>query len=578
MHTEQKLTGYPSIDKPWLKYYTEDAKNGKLPECTIYEYMYQNNKEHLDDYAIDYFGTKITYGELFENIEKVAISFQELGVCSGEVVTIVSLSCVTSILCFYALNKIGAVSNYINVLSTEEELKDYLNDAQSRYVVSLDLFAGKILKVTEKTKVEKCIVYSLKEWMPAATKVGFSVKMRKFDTEFLSDNNVLLWKEFLQLSDNKNLKSYNKDPKTTGVLGHTGGTTGFPKTILIDDCGINAVAHQYYLTFERERGQKFLNIVIPFVIYGILTCMHMPLSLGLCLVVVPKFDDNEWSKYIKKYQPDFISAVPSFVLPMLKDIKMNKVDLSRLKLLAVGGDGMNEKSEIEMNKFLKDHNSNIEILKGYGMSEVCASAVTGMNGANKIGSIGIPLVKNNVKVIDENQAECKYGEVGELCLLCPALMIGYKGDETATNELIHINESGEKWVHTGDLAYVDEDGFVFLQGRIKRIILTTNDGMCYKVFPNIVETKIKSNDNVFEVCVIGAKDGENQVLRACIVKKQSVDISNEVLEKQLRDMFNKDMPEYQRPLYYEFVGSLPLTSVGKVDYKKLEEMYYGNNL
>ena len=387
------------------------------------------------------------------------------------------------------------------------------------------------------------------------------------------NNNVLVWKDFLKLSDGKQLKEYNKNPKITAVLAHTGGTTGFPKTILIDDFGINAIAHQYYLTFERERGQKFFNIVIPFVIYGILTCMHMPLSLGLCLIVVPKFDDKEWSKYIKKYKPDFISAVPSFVLPMLKDAKMNEVDLSCLKLLAVGGDGMNEKSEIEINDFLKEHSSNIEVLKGYGMSEVCASAITGMNGVNKIGSIGIPLLKNNVKVIDEDQEECGYGEIGELCLQCPSLMIGYKEDEKATNELIHLHNNNEKWVHTGDLAYIDEEGFVFLKGRIKRIILTTKNGMAYKVFPNIIEEKIKTNDNVFEVCVIGAKDNDDQVLRACVVAKQNLNLSDIKLEKQLRDMFNKDMPEYQRPFYYEFVESLPVTPVGKIDYKKLEQQY-----
>lgn len=569
---EKELTGYPSIDKPWLKYYSEEAINSQMPECTIYEYMYENNKEYLDNQAIDYFGTKISYEQLFENIDKVGISFQELGVRPGDVVTIVSLSCVTSILCFYALNKIGAVSNYINVLSTEKEMKDYFNDAECKYVVCLDLFAEKVLNVLGKTKIIKCIVYSLKEWMPKMTQVGFSIKMRKFNTKFLSDKHVLIWKDFLKLSDGKELKIYKKNPRTTSVLGHTGGTTGFPKTILIDDYGINTVAHQYYLTFERERGQKFLNIVIPFVIYGILTCMHMPLSLGLCLVVVPQFNDNEWSKYIKKYQPDFISAVPSFVLPMLKDSKLKQADLSCIKLLAVGGDGMNEQSELEMNKFLSENNNNIEVLKGYGMSEVCASAITGMNGVNKIGSVGIPLVKNNAKVIDENQDECTYGEIGELCLQCPAVMVGYKDDEKATKELLHTNSNGEKWVHTGDLAYIDEDGFVFLKGRIKRIILTTKDGLGYKVFPNIIEEKIKTNDKVFEVCVIGAKDGENQVLRACIVKTDAY-LKGVEIEQQLRDMFDKEMPEYQRPTYYEFIDELPLTAAGKVDYKKLEDSF-----
>lgn len=569
-----KQTGYPSIDKPWLKYYSEEAINENLPECTVYEYLYENNKDHLQGNAIAYFGRKITYGELFENIDKVAIAFQKLGVKQGSVVTVVSLSCVTSILCFYALNKIGAVSNYINVLSTQDEIEQYLLDADSKYVVSLDLFAEKVLEASKRTNVEKLVVYSLKEFMPKHIRLGFSIKMSKFNDDFLNDNLVIKWNDFIKLSKGDSLKVYTKDYNDVCILSHTGGTTGFPKTILLNDFSLNAIAHQYYLTFERERGQKFLNILIPFVVYGLCTCMHMPLSLGLCLVVIPKLDDTKWSTYIKKYRPDFVGAVPSFITPMLKDSKLKNVDMSCFKWVAVGGDGMNEALEQELNEFFKQHNSDVEVGKGYGMSEVCASAITGRQGVNKIGSVGIPLVKNNIKIVDtESNNECTYGEIGELSMLCPSLMLGYKDNEEATNELVRVHSDGKKWLHTGDLAYVDEDGFVFLVGRIKRIIMTTNDGMGYKVFPNIIEEEIKKNSNVFEVCVIGATQGNNQVLRACIVLKKDAVGREKQVETQLRDTFDKDMPEYQRPTFYEFMDELPLTAVGKVDYKTLEENY-----
>ena len=121
--TTDKKTGYPSIDKPWLKYFSEEAIKAPLPNCSAYEYMYANNKDYSDNVAIDYFGRKITFAELFDNIDNIAISFQELGIKAGDVVTIVSVSCVTSILSFYALNKIGAVADYISVLATQEEIE-----------------------------------------------------------------------------------------------------------------------------------------------------------------------------------------------------------------------------------------------------------------------------------------------------------------------------------------------------------------------------------------------------------------------------------------------------------------------
>lgn len=572
--SEKQLTGYPSIDKPWLKYYSEEAINAKLPECTAYEYMYQNNKDYLDNIAIDYFGRKITFSELFEGINAVAISFQELGVRAGDAVTIVSLSCVTSILCFYALNKIGAISNYINVLSTEKEMEVCLADANSKWVVSLDLFAEKVIKAAKKNNAEKVIVYSLKAWMPALIRIGFSLKMRKFDKSFFKDAIVLDWNSFLKNANGKELKEYRKETNSVCVYGHTGGTTGFPKTVLLNDQSVNAVAHQYYLTFPRKRGERFLNIIVPYVIYGLIACMHMPLSLGLTLVVIPQFKNTNWSKYMKKQKPDFILAIPSFIITMLKDIKLKDVDMSGLKLVAVGGDGMTESLEKEFNEFLRMHNCNIELIKGYGMSEVCASAVTGMNGVNKIGSIGIPLVKNNIKIIDvDSKKECTYNETGELYLQCPAVMIGYKNNEDATKELIYIDSDNQKWVRTGDMAYIDQDGFVYLAGRIKRILLVSNGGVAYKVFPNVIEGKMEEINGVFQACVIGATKDNDKVLRACIVLENEVIGRESDIEKKLRELFNRDMSEFHRPTYYEFIKELPLTSAGKVDYRKLEDMY-----
>lgn len=207
MTQEKTSTGYPSIDKPWLKYYSEETINAPLPECSVYEYMYQNNKDYPEQIAINYFGRKITFAELFESIDKVATAFREIGVKEGDVVTIVSVSCVTCILCFYALNKIGAVSDYISVLSTEEEIGRYLVDSNSRYVVSLDLFAEKVLKVVAKNHINRVVVYSLKEWMPTSIGIGYLLKTRKFDKSFLKDKSVLMWNDFLKSADGKKMEA-----------------------------------------------------------------------------------------------------------------------------------------------------------------------------------------------------------------------------------------------------------------------------------------------------------------------------------------------------------------------------------
>ena len=363
------------------------------------------------------------------------------------------------------------------------------------------------------------------------------------------------------------------------LLAHTGGTTGVPKAVMLSDRAMNAVASEqisiYKTLKEYKRGSVFLQVMIPFVVYGILTCIHMPLCAGWCLALVPKFDGKDWKKYISQYKFSYVFAVPAYVNALLENKDLRKTNLSMLKIIAAGGDGINNDMEHNVNKFLYEHGSKAELFKGYGMTEICAAALVSTPVANRVGSVGIPLPKNNVMIYDrESKAELTYGGIGEICMQCPSRMLGYKDYEEATKELFWTHEDGSEWLHTGDLGYMDEDGFLFLVGRIKRIILTTKDGVAYKVFPNIPEEMIVKHEAVAQCCIVGAMDGANQVLRAFIVPDkswQSDTAEMKCLEQELRSFCEERLPEYSRPTFYEFRDSLPLTAAGKVDYRALEK-------
>ena len=408
--------------------------------------------------------------------------------------------------------------------------------------------------------------------MPLPIKLGFICKMRKVDKEFLHDDEVMEWKDFV--SSAKRIKgdvTCKKDANSLGLLAHTGGTTGFPKSVILSDNALNAVACQYKLCMEHNRGEVFLNAIVPFVVYGILTCMHMPLCLGLCVAIIPKFEAANWINYIKKYHPNHIASIPSYVEPMLNVEKFMDADMSCVKTLAVGGDGMNEKLENELNLFLQKHQSKAKILKGYGMTEVCATAVTCYKNINKAGSVGIPLVKNNVLIYDnEQREECRYNGKGEVCLSCASTMIEYRNNEKEMNNLIKKHENGENWIHTGDLGYVDEDGFLFLVGRMKRMMILGPEGMKYKVYPQMIEEQISKVNEVQAVCVVSVETKKNSVVKAYVVVKEYCEKTVEV-EKKIRKMCDEELSDYMRPQYYEFLDELPLTAAGKVDYKALEE-------
>lgn len=328
-----QLTGYPSVDRPWLKYYTAEIQNAPLPECSLYEYLWNCNKDHQQDYALNFFGKKMTFGRLFEMIDEAAKAFRAMGVKEGEIVSIVTISTVAGVVCFYALNRIGAVANYLNVLAEEKDLADFFEEAQSKVVVSLDLFAGKVLGAAKRCTAKKCVVekvvvFPLDLGMPVMTKIGYRMKTRKLDRSWKEDELVMVWSDFVRMADGQPEITYQKDSDKMCLLAHTGGTTGVPKAVMLSDRAMNAVASQYIVASGIKRREVFLNLMIPFVVYGFLANVHIPLCLGLQDVIIPKFEGKEWSNYIRKYHPNHILAVPAYVSPMLTDPKVQQMDLS----------------------------------------------------------------------------------------------------------------------------------------------------------------------------------------------------------------------------------------------------------
>lgn len=297
----KELTGYPSIDRPWLKYYSAEAISAPIPESSLYDYLYDCNREHLEDYALNYFGKKITFRKFFELIEQAAKAFLAIGVHAGDIVPVVSVSTIASIVCFYALNRIGAVVDFLNVLEEQNALTEYFKEADAKVVATLDLFEEKVVAAADECRIEKVVSFGVDFGMSLPLKVGYKLKNRSRKASNKGQSSVIYWKDFLKCSKGQTEIKYRKDPHKMCVLAHTGGTTGEPKAVMVDDKAMNAVAAYYKNCFHYTRGEVWANVIIPFVIYGLLACLHMPLTLGLEVVIIPKFDSAKWDEYIKKY-------------------------------------------------------------------------------------------------------------------------------------------------------------------------------------------------------------------------------------------------------------------------------------
>ncbi len=567
---QKQLTGYPSIDKPWLKYYSEEAINAPLPKCTIYEYLWENNKNDQDNTAINFFGNKVTYRELFSRIDEVAAAFTGIGVKQGDVVTVISISSVPSVLCLYALNKIGAIINYLNVLASEEEMNRFISEGKSSVVVCLDLFAEKTYRaIRQQLKNIKLITFSLADDMPIIKKIVFRQKTKDVIRFTKGTERMISWNEFIKRGKSID-KTFQKDASAPCYLAHTGGTTGTPKGVLLNDLAFNAVVQTYILSVPHERRDVFLSIMIPYVVYGTLINIHMPLCLGLEVVIIPKFDPINWATYIRKYHVNHCCAIPAYIAPMLEDQKLYNMDLSSLKTVGMGGEGMNIPLEKNLNEFFEQHHSSARVLMGYGMTETCATAAVAFKHARKEGSVGIPLPKNIITVFDsETNKECRYYEKGEICVQCASQMLGYLNLKDGSN-IFCKHADGSTWIHTGDIGYIDEDGFLFVEGRMKRVIMTVIHGAVYKVFPSTVEQIINQHSEVKESCVVRWKKGTDYLLKAFLVKAQYE--KDDRIIQELKTMCAQKLAENAQPAKYEIIGEMPRTSAGKIDYRALEAL------
>lgn len=561
-------TGYPSIDKPWLKYYSKEAIKAVFPQMSAYDYLVQNNCTHLADTALIYFDKELSYGQLFKEINRAANAFQTIGVDKGEIVTICATTVPETIISIYALNKIGAI------VDMYDPRKGIVADTGSKVLIVLDILSEMAEKyLLDDTSFEHVIILSMKDSMTASAKMVYNFKMRGKSRQTI--NSGIRWKEFLDRAQKCEIDDEKSAERGDGAAAivHTGGTTGTPKCVLLSNNNFNALAHQYrYLGLDYNRKQKFLDIMPIFIAYGLLWGIHMPLSLGITIILIPIFTLNELDSLIIKYHPEHFAGVPMHYIQLLNSVRLKKYDLSFIKNPAVGGDNLNKNDESRINSFLESNGCKKTIAKGYGLTEASSAISACCENCNSLGSVGIPLIGNVISIFKPNtDIELTYYEEGEVCVIGPTNMIEYFKNPEETQEIFKRHKDGKKWLHTGDLGYMTEDGQLYIIDRIKRMYIRAEG---YKIFAKKIEMIIEKCDAVGRCVIVGIPDPnhtQGQVPKACIIldEKYCGDKKTAVAEitKFCQDnLVERDFPE-EIVLYSDF----PLTAIGKVDYRALEK-------
>ncbi len=565
----------PEVKAPWIKNLGGVPSHLEYFQGSMYEKVAEIAAHYPNYIAYDFMGSRVKYKDFIQSVDQCARALAAIGVKEGESVTICMPNCPQAVTMFYAVNKIGAISNMVHPLSAEKEIEFCLKEASSVVCLTLDQFYEKFENIRKDVALRSLILTSIRDVLSPVMKVGYDLTQGRQVKKVPANAPVVWWNQFLAEG-----KQYHGpyDAKRTGadpaVILYSGGTTGTMKGILLSNLNFNALGQQVIATNAMFKpGDTMLAVMPIFHGFGLGVSIHSMLSQGGRCLLIPRFNPESYAKLLKKHRPNFIAGVPTLYEALLRLKTLDKVDLSCLKGVFSGGDSLSIELKKRFDKFLAEHNASIKVREGYGTTEcVTASCLTPVHMA-KEGSIGLPFPDTYYKIVKPGTTdEVAYGEEGEICLAGPTVMMEYINHPEETANTLKQHADGLTWVHTGDLGLMDEDGFIYFKQRIKRMIITSG----YNVYPSQIENVLDAHELVHMSCVIGVPDDlKVQRVVAFVMMKPDVKVSEEEAAVILKEYCRKHVAKYAMPSEFRFRKQLPKTLVGKVAYRKLEEEELG---
>ena len=565
------LSRYPVEKNLLYGYIDNDCDVGfKVPDVSMFGMLKISAKGHPDAYAYEYFGSKCTYAQLLERIERVSQSYYHLGVRKGDIVMILMANTPEAVISIYALNRIGAVANIVHPLSGQDEIKNYINSSDSEYVLCMDACLNKVKNIIDDTCLKTVIVVSAGDSMTQPMKSIYALSNKNKKEFPKNDGRYISWKEFSEKRDMRATEFFpdTEENKKVAVILHSGGTTGTPKDIMLSNYGFNAFGMQAIITLsDVSVGDKILAILPIFHGFGLGVCIHVSFCFGACSVLIPLFDSKKFGNILKKYKPTMLFGVPTLYEALINSQGAEKLDLSFLKYVVSGGDSLPKPLENKVNEFLKNHKSKVRICEGYGMTEGLAALSLSVNEGYKSGTIGKPLIGNEMCVVEPGTTRVLPPNTdGELCVCGPTVMLGYRNNDVETANTLKRHNDGKIWLHTGDIASIDQEGFVSYKLRLKRMIISSG----YNVYPTQVEKVIEDIPCVLKCTVVAMPHPyKKEVPKAYVVLKKDC-IADENLLQKIKAHCEKNLSRHSVPYKYEIVEELPKTAYGKVDIRKLQ--------
>lgn len=542
--------------RPWLELYPKEIpKNLEYSKQPLQEFLIKTRKAFPDKKAIHFLGKEITYSELYEESVKLAGYLQWLGISKGDRVAIMLPNTPQSVISYYAILLAGGIVVQTNPLYMERELEYQMKDSGAKVIITLDLLYPRVQKVLPQTKIKDIIVTGIKDYLPFPKNLLYPFlqkKQTKMTIKLKHEGNTHLFKTIIK-QETRRIKEYELDfEEDVALLQYTGGTTGFPKGVMLTHKNLvsNASMCQAWLYKCKQGEERILGILPFFHVYGMTTVVILAVMQAQKMIIMPKFDVEATLKTIQKQRPTLFPGAPTIYIGLLNHPELPKYDLSSIHSCISGSAPL----PIEVQQRFESITGG-KLVEGYGLSE--SSPVTHSNFLWDVprmkGSIGVPWPDTDAVILSLETGEPLLpGEIGEIAVKGPQVMKGYWNQPLETDQALK-----DGWLLTGDLGYMDEQGYFYVVDRKKDMIIAGG----FNIYPREIEEVLYEHPAVSEIVAVGIPDlYRGETVKAYVVLKEG----SNVAEEELNEFARKSLAAYKVPRVYEFRKELPKTAVGKI--------------
>ena len=553
----------PAANPPWLARYPRGV-DWRMPfqVAPLYALLDRSAAKHGTLVCTNFLGKTLTYAEIARLVDRTAAGLQRLGVKKGTKVGLFLPNSPTFIVYFFAVLKAGGTIVNYNPLYTVSELTGQVKDSDTEIMVTLDLkvLFDKVDALLQSGVLKRAVVCSFPALLPAAKAALFRLfRSKDLARPLASPARERIVLEAEVMAGEGRAARVAIDPMTdVAVLQYTGGTTGTPKGAMLTHANIHVNVQQVaaWKPDMREGGERVLGVLPFFHVFALTVVMNVAISKGAEIIIMPRFSVDEAMKLIDKMKPTVMPVVPTLLNAIMSHPKIKSLDLSSVKFCLSGGAAL----PLEVKQRFEAI-TGCQVVEGYGLSECSPVATTNpIDGPVKPGSIGLPLPGTVVSLRDlaDPSKEVAVGEKGEICIKGPQVMLGYYKRPADTAE-----QTIGGFLRTGDVARMDEEGFFFIEDRIKDLIISSG----FNVYPRRIEEAIYEHPAVAEVTVIGIKDAKRgEAPKAFVRLKADASATAEELIEHLKPRISK----IEMPAAIEFRDELPKTMIGKLSKKELK--------